>query len=33
MTEANVAESTIARMLGANASEQLGIKLVHTVGA
>ena len=33
MTDANVAESTIARMLGANAAEQLGIKLAQRVGA
>ena len=33
MTEANVAESTIARMLGGNAAEQLGIKLTQKVGA
>jgi len=33
MTEANVAESTIARMLGGNAAEQLGIKLTQRVGA
>jgi hypothetical protein len=33
MSAANVAESTIARMLGTNASEQLGIKLVQKVGA
>jgi uncharacterized protein len=32
MTEANVAESTMARMLGSNASEQLGIKLAQRVG-
>lgn len=33
MAEANVAESTIARMLGGNASAQLGIPLVQKVGA
>jgi hypothetical protein len=33
MSEANVADSTIARMFGSNASEQLGIKLVQKVGA
>jgi predicted TIM-barrel fold metal-dependent hydrolase len=33
LTQANVNESTIARMLGANAAEQFGIKLVQKVGA
>jgi predicted TIM-barrel fold metal-dependent hydrolase len=33
MTEANVGESSMAQMLGANASEQLGIDLVQKVGA
>ena len=32
LTAANVAEPTIARMLGGNASEQLGIDLVQRVG-
>ena len=33
LTEANVDESTIARMLGGNAAEQFGVKLVQKVGA
>jgi predicted TIM-barrel fold metal-dependent hydrolase len=33
LTEANVAESTMARMLGGNASEQFGIHLVQKVDA
>ena len=33
MTEANIAESTMARMLGGNASEQFGIHLVQKVDA
>jgi predicted TIM-barrel fold metal-dependent hydrolase len=32
LTKANVNESTIARMLGGNAAEQFGIKLVQKVG-
>jgi predicted TIM-barrel fold metal-dependent hydrolase len=33
MTAANIAESTIARMLGGNASQQFGIDLVQRVGS
>jgi predicted TIM-barrel fold metal-dependent hydrolase len=33
MTQANVAESSMARMLGGNASQQLGIDLVQKVTA
>jgi predicted TIM-barrel fold metal-dependent hydrolase len=33
LTRANVNESTIARMLGANAAEQFGVKLLQKVGA
>jgi len=33
LSRANVNEATIARMMGVNAAEQLGIKLVHKVGA
>jgi hypothetical protein len=33
MREANVAESSMARMLGGNASQQLGIDLMQKVGA
>jgi predicted TIM-barrel fold metal-dependent hydrolase len=33
MTAANVAESTMAKMLGSNAADQLGIKLTQKVGA
>ncbi len=32
MTAANIAESTIARMVGGNASQQFGIDLVQRVG-
>jgi len=32
MSGANIAESTMARMLGGNASQQFGIDLVHRVG-
>src|SRR6202035_4652186 len=32
MTASNVAESTIARMLGGNAAEQLGITAAHKIG-
>ncbi len=32
LTESRVAESTIARMMGANAAEQFGVKLVQKVG-
>jgi hypothetical protein len=33
MTEANIAESSMARMLGGNAAQQLGINLVQKVVA
>jgi len=33
LSEAQVAEPTIARMLGANAAEQFGIRLVQKVSA
>ena len=33
MTEANIAESSMARMLGGNAAQQLGIDLVQKVVA
>ncbi len=33
LTKADVAESTIARMLGGNAAQQYGIELEHKVGA
>ena len=32
LTQAQVGESTIARMLGGNAAEQFGIRLVQKVG-
>jgi len=32
LSEAHVDEATIARMLGANAAQQFGIKLAHKVG-
>jgi len=33
LTQANVEESLMARMLGGNAAQQFGIHLVQTVGA
>ncbi len=33
LTRANIDESMLARMLGANAAEQFGVKLVQKVGA
>ena len=33
MTAANIAEATMARMLGGNASQQFGIDLVQRVGS
>jgi len=33
LTQADVAEPTIARMLGRNAAEQFGVELVQKVGA
>jgi len=32
LTQANVEESLMARMLGGNAAQQFGIELVQTVG-